>query len=308
VRIKGQGSFQPIWVKPSLKIKFDLYDEDLRFIGGLNRLTLNNMTNDYTMMHERMAYRLYREAEVPASRAGHAVLTINDEPYGLYTSLETVDSDMIRRWYSDEGVLYEGWDCDLKDAYIDNFELEFGDDEVGRAQLAAAANALEFVNGDAALEAVGEYVDWEQFVRFWAAEAVMGQFDSYPYSSPGDDYFLYLDPDDGLFDYLPWGNDETFSSPTYTVTYSTGIMGQVCNQSSSCQALFREQVWDILTIAEDYDWLAYHDEIAAQIQPYVEADDHKVYSDMTVSTYQSSMRDFVNSRESRLEQMLGPRP
>jgi len=309
VRIKGQGSYQPIWVKASLKLKFDLYDEDLRFLAGLNRLTLNNMSNDYSMAHERIAYRAYGTAGVPASRAGHAQVYINDELFGLYTVLETVDKDMIRaRYDSDEGVLYEGWDVDFYPSYVDDFELEFGDDTYGRQQLALAANALQSGSGQVALDAADAYIDIDQFLRFWAAEAVIGQYDSYPYSSPGDDYFVYLDPADARFDFIPWGNDETFYSPDSNVTSAYGSLAAQCNRSSACQERFAEHVWEIMTLLEEEDWLAYYDGVIEQIEPHVLADTHKSYSNNTVAQYQASMRDFMEERAQKLQQWVGPRP
>ena len=52
------------------------------------------------MMHERMAYWVARQAGgIPASRANHAQLTINGQPYGLYTNVETVKKRILRRWF-----------------------------------------------------------------------------------------------------------------------------------------------------------------------------------------------------------------
>ncbi len=310
VRIKGQGSFQPIWVKSSLKLKFDRYDEDLRFLDGLNRLTLNNMTNDYAMAHERVAYRLYRAAGVPASRAGHAEVYINGELFGLYTVLEAVDRDLIRSWYgSDDGVLYEGWDVDFQERYVDEYELEFGDDAAGREALAAAAAALEGGEGQEAIDAAAAVIDVDQFLRFWAAEAVIAQFDAYPYSSPGDDYFIYLDPADGRFDFIPWGNDETFYTPDGSVTSVRGLLAQQCLRAPECEARFIEQVWEVLRVAEGLDdgagWLAWYRGVVDQIQPAVEADRHKAYSNGTVSDYQSSMADFIADRSAAIERLVG---
>ena len=95
VRTKGQNSWRPINEKPSLKVKLD-WKEDQK-LYGLEEITLNAMNDDSTMMHERLAYRFYREAGIPAARATHAWVVINDEPYGLYTHIETVDRDFIRR-------------------------------------------------------------------------------------------------------------------------------------------------------------------------------------------------------------------
>ena len=113
VRTKGDHSWQSIDDKPSLKIKIN-WDSPGRRFRGLEELTLNAMNDDHTMMHERVGYRLYRAAGVPAARATHATLTMNGESYGLYTHLETIDEGFIRRWFDQaDGILFELADADF---------------------------------------------------------------------------------------------------------------------------------------------------------------------------------------------------
>src|SRR5688572_31910563 len=87
LRLKGQNSFQPIGEKPSFRISVDEYDPNER-LAGLKDVALNNMANDPSMMHERLAYMVAREAGLPASRATHALVTVNGEHYGLYAAVE----------------------------------------------------------------------------------------------------------------------------------------------------------------------------------------------------------------------------
>ena len=131
--------------------------------------------------------------------------------------VENVDRKMAKQWFDDtsEGIMFEVWDVDFYDQYIPYFQLEFGEDD--RSSLQGTADALEGT-GSAALSAASEHMDLAQFRRFYAVEAVIGQFDSYPYSNPGDDAHVYFNPEVGLLQWLPHGVDETFYYPDHNVT------------------------------------------------------------------------------------------
>ncbi len=125
VRCKGENSFLPINQKCSLKIDFNRF-ADMDFMG-LEGLTLNNMSNDTTMMHERLAYRMYRDAGIPASRASHAQVHLNGGTAALYALVEDVDSDMIRQWHDPEGSMFEVWDVDFTPSYVLDDNPDNGD-------------------------------------------------------------------------------------------------------------------------------------------------------------------------------------
>ena len=60
-----------------------------RFLG-LKKLTLNNMVQDASMVHEGLAYRAFRAVGVPAPRTGYAFVRLNGSAYGVY--LKRVES------------------------------------------------------------------------------------------------------------------------------------------------------------------------------------------------------------------------
>ena len=300
VRVKGQNSFEPITEKSSFKIKIDWIVDDQRFLG-LSDLQFNNAHDDYTMLHERLGYWIFNEAGVPSARSGHAWIIVNGVEYGLYANTEVVDKRLLRHWYDDEdGPLYEGWDVDFYSGYINSYQHESGEDD--RSALWALAASLQ--QGDA-YEAADEFLNWDEFVNFWATTAVIGQFDAYPYSSPGDDYHVYINPDnDNKIDFLPHGNDECFSSFSSTVESVNGIVAQTCKADPTCREAFRARVFEVLDITEKVDWVSGFEQIQAQIQPYVEADTRKRYSTSSVATYQAGVESWVNNRRAEMERQL----
>ena len=306
VRIKGENSYLPIDDKPSLKVDFNKYVDGMEFMG-LRELTLNNMYNDYSMMHERVAYRLMREAGIPSSRSGHVLLTLNGEDYGLYAGVENVDKTMARRWFDEvgEGIMFEVWDVDFYDGYIDSFQLEFGEDD--RTSLQGVADGLETA-GYAGFVAASDYMDMEQFVRFYAAETVVGQYDSYPFANPGDDAHVYLDSISGLLVWLPHGIDESFYYPDRDPRTVNGIVAKRCLQLEACTQDYYDTVWEIQALAESIDLLGYAIEVRAQIDELVRNDPHRPYDMSSVTYYQDLMIEFIETRAEKLPQWVGPRP
>jgi spore coat protein CotH len=310
IRTKGQNSWRPINEKPSLKIKLDWKINQTLY--GLKELTLNAMNDDPTMMHERIAYRFYREAGIPAARATHAWVTINEEPYGLYTHIETVDRDFIRRWFKDDtGPMFEQWDVDFYDNQIacpdpdagqPCFELEFGEDD--RSGLQGIADALESGSGAAKMEAAGEHLDVPGFIRYWAAGVIVGQYDAYPYGS--DDCHLFTQ-ENGLLLYIPHGVDETFSDAGGSMSGAGGILATTCtSDTNNCYADWVDQVWAYQAVSEKVDLLGYHDFVADQVEALIDADTHHDHgSTSTVLYYQNDMRSFISTRRQQIQNQLG---
>ena len=85
LKLKGNSSFRDLDHKAAFKIKLAKGQPLL----GLKKLTLNNMVQDGSMVHETLAYQTFRAAGVPAPRTGYAFVRVNGEPYGVYLNLET---------------------------------------------------------------------------------------------------------------------------------------------------------------------------------------------------------------------------
>ena len=302
IRLKGENSFSPIDEKPSIKVKFNKYVSGGEFLG-LRELTLNNMFSDYSMMHERITYRMYREFGVPAARSHHALLTLNGEDYGLYANVENVDRRMMRRWFDDsDGPLFEVWDVDFYDGYIPYFELEYGEDD--RTNLQGVADTLE-TGGASSLAALEEHLSLEAFLRYWAVGAYVAQFDAYPYSNPGDDCHVYDDPTTGTLHFLPHGADETFYYNDSEVDWANGILGVRCLEVPECRSTWIELVQEVLVLAEEIGIVDYFDTVSDQIEEHVREDSHKPYGNYYVWSYQDHMRNMLVTRESWLSADLG---
>jgi hypothetical protein len=305
VHVKGMQSFEPIDQKPSLHINVDKFAAGAAFFN-LSDITLNNMHSDPSMMHERIAYWAARQAGgIPASRANHAMLTVNGQLYGLYTNVETVKKRFLGRWFSDAtGPLFSATDVDFQAMYIPFFELVAGPDD--RSMLSGIATALATnSNPDTAMAVVAAYAHMDEMIRFWATTAVIGQFDSFPYSEPGDDYFAYADPTTRRLWFMPWGMDETFlSSDIDILGRMRAPVAVTCQASAPCKQKLVSAVWDVLAKAEALGWVAEQARVAAQIAPYVARDTRRHHTDDAVAAAQMDMGFFLSDRRAQIQTMI----
>lgn len=302
VRLKGQRSFLPIDEKPSFKVKLNQYVEGLDLLG-LEELTFDNMSTDTSMMAERVSYWLFRQHGLPASRANHALVRISGEDRGLYTLVETVDEEFLELRYADPtGTMWELADVDFVGADIEDFELESGDED--REALEEIADGL--LSPDA-YDALEPWVDWDEFVAFTAAAAVVGQFDSYPWRTPGDDAHVYFDPADGLMEFLPHGMDETFSWWAHGVFDGPGLLFAACLAAPDCAEDYVDALWAVQDTAEDVDLLAYAEDVREQIEDLVADDRSRPYSDREVEDGQDEMLEFIDDRADQLSALIGAR-
>ena len=96
IRSRGRGSRNAH--KPGLKVDFDEYSADQKFLG-LKSLVLDNLTQDPSGIHETVAMEFLARLGIPAPREAHVKLYVRGEYIGLYALVEAVDKDMLARVY-----------------------------------------------------------------------------------------------------------------------------------------------------------------------------------------------------------------
>jgi len=81
IRSRGRGSRNAH--KPGLKIDFDRYSTNQKFLG-LKSLVLDNLTQDPSGIHETVSMRFYQRLGIPTPRETHVRLYVRGEYIGLY--------------------------------------------------------------------------------------------------------------------------------------------------------------------------------------------------------------------------------
>ena len=141
IRAKGNTSLSAVRSlgsqRYSFKLEFDHY-EDGKTLDGLDKLCLNNLIQDNTMMKDYVVYQLMNGFGVDAPLCSFAYLTVNGEDWGLYLAVEGVEDSFLERNYgSDSGELYKpdsmsfgGGRGNGKDFKMDGFDFEISDNSV----------------------------------------------------------------------------------------------------------------------------------------------------------------------------------
>jgi hypothetical protein len=180
-RIRIEGAASP--KVESIIISFTEVDPAARF-HGLRELFLDAPPSDASFLKSRLALAYLRELGLPASCANSARLNVNGAYYGLYTSIERVDEELLRRVFPDGeagGALY------LRGQGAGLAQWSTTTDYAGMSALA----------------------DLPEVAAEWAAEAVIPQVDGYFAGS--DKFYIYDHPTRGLM-FVPWDLDLSFDS------------------------------------------------------------------------------------------------
>ena len=111
IRAKGNTSLSSVAQygndRYSFKIEFDHYDNALTY-HGLDKLNLNNLIQDNTMMKDYVTYQLMGSFGVDAPLCSYVYITVNGEDWGLYLAVEGVEDSFLQREYgNDYGELYK---------------------------------------------------------------------------------------------------------------------------------------------------------------------------------------------------------
>jgi spore coat protein CotH len=253
VEIRKKGFLGSISrIRPSLKLDFDTFVDD-RTYNEMSRMTLNNDRQDPSHTHQCMAYEMFRKAGLAAPRCNLARVTVNDEVFGIYTNVENIKKPFLKRNFSNnDGNLYEAQITDFGTHTNDKFEKKTNKSEDDRSDLAQVSNALA-LDDENLIAALSQLIDIDEFIRFWAVETLIGQWDSA--TGNANNYYIYNNPDDGLFHYIPWGADAAFTGVN-PIKPNTGPLYRNINIASRLYAIeqYKTQYHNTLTALMNTLW------------------------------------------------------
>ena len=164
IRFKGNSSLKSTWGSNSLKLPFKLdFDEfegvypeteDQRFYG-FKQLSFSSGFKDDSLLREKVAADIFREAGVPSAQTAFYSVTIDygEGPvyFGLFTAVEVVDDTVIETQFSnDNGNVYkpEGTGATFAEGSFneDSFDKETNQDEADYSDVLALFTILHADN------------------------------------------------------------------------------------------------------------------------------------------------------------------
>ncbi len=215
-------------------------------------LNLKYNKDDPSAIRQALSYEIYRGFGVHAVRTTFTRLYIrigeeNERYLGVYLGFEDIDKSFLKkRFESGKGAMFKNlWQsygpADLARADYDG-DLTVGrigeerTDPESREEFISGAfidyrpaydlkedpdgdaverlNVLmELLSGSPTAARLEEFIDVQSFLRAMAVNVMIGQADDY--WRGGNNYYLFINPDTGLWTYLPYDNDRTFGIKTF---------------------------------------------------------------------------------------------
>lgn len=298
VRLKGHRSMRSLSGKAAFKLAFDRYEEDGTFLGA-RRITLNNLVEDPTLVREALAYRFLDAIGLASPRTGYAQVFVNDEPYGLYLMLESVDEDFVERHFPGErGVLYEGeYGCDLFPEHVAEFERDAGKDP-DRARLSSFARAA--AGESAALFHHEGPLDMPKFLRYLAASALLGDFDGYRHAH---NYRIYYAPGEQKWQFLPWGLDRVFQQ-RLGIFDSAGWLAERCFADRACRLEYVRTLAGVVDTFESMELLEVARGFLELTMEHAARDPRKPYDDAKMAKERAELASFIRERPAEVRRQL----
>lgn len=227
IQLGFRGNSTKLLPKKPLSVTFDK-SQDILY--GSDRLNLNAMYTDPTMMQERLSMDLFRELGQPAPRTQYFNLYINGVYEGLYLHVERVDKNFLREagLNPKATLIRDEFRHNMDNEHIDSFSV-FGTDLSGLEDPTEVLMNASSYRGEPNWDAYAEFVQWvydtpagpefhkgfmkrvdvDNFIDWLAVHYLVRDVDSY-----ADDYWLYLDHVDSKakWKFIPWDKDLTFGS------------------------------------------------------------------------------------------------
>jgi spore coat protein H len=217
---------QRLCPKLSVKLKFDKYQDDLRFYR-LKRLNLHAMRTDVSQMRDRLAYHLFREMGLPTPHTAYARLVVNGELLGLFELVEQVDGRFTANRFPNDGdgnLYKETWPMYGEAApYL--AALKTNDDQKDNPDVSRMVKfdtEIAAATTDAEIAAVVQsWVDVDQWARYLAVDEIISNLDGVTVWYCKDrcrnhNFYLYEESQPPRFSLVPWDVDQTFYIPDRT--------------------------------------------------------------------------------------------
>ncbi|HYR82558.1 MAG TPA: CotH kinase family protein [Terriglobia bacterium] len=224
----GKGSRSNI--KPSFKIEFSRYESQNTFLG-LKNIVLRANTQDASMMHERVAMEFFRKLGIPAPRAVHTRLFINDQYAGVYTILEDIDSVFLQRNLGEsDGRLYNyewvsAWVFDYRGRDLSRYSpLPLKPENnliyLDAAPIEAMTRTInEAPNAQFSAE-VSQYIDLNALFRELAAENFVAEQDGIIGNYGLNNFFLYRFQNSIQSTFIPWDKSNAFWALDWNIMHN----------------------------------------------------------------------------------------
>jgi len=305
-RLRGNTSRNAF--KKSFKVSFNTFDNGQKY-KGLEKLNLNGNHNDPTLIRPKLCFDILNRLDLPASRCNFIELYINNDYYGLYTNVEHIDEEFLQsRFKNKAGNLYKcTWPADLnilgsnvEDYDVPQYELKTNETENDRFDLFEFILTLNNTPANGLPCALEPIFNIQDYLKYMAFDVMVGNWDGPLFNK--NNFFLYKNPSDGRFEYIPYDLDNTFGIDWVNEDWGNKNifnwydgnddrpLYEKIIQAPEFRAQFNQYVQDIAALFLSTDFQnKYSVEIKTMLEPYATADFYRTLD------YGYSLADFQNA-------------
>jgi spore coat protein CotH len=272
IRSRGGGSRNEN--KPGLRVDIDRYDTDQTFLG-LKSFILDNMTQDASGMHERIAMRLYAAMGIPAPREAHVLLYVNNQYAGLYSIVEAIDKSFLRRVFGanatgieNDGYLFEykystPWYFNDLGGGLDPYATLLGPVTHENAStfelydpVEQMIRAINTAPDEQFASAVGAYIDLPLFMRFVAVQSFLAEWDGILGYAGVNNFYLYRFENSTRMQWIPWDEDNAFRALDFPILpgYEQNVLVRRAMNTPELRAAYIDGLQTAAALAES-GWL-----------------------------------------------------
>lgn len=249
--------------KKSFKVSFNTYEPGRKWYG-IEKLNLNGEHNDPSVSRSKICWDILREIGVPASRANHVRLYINNAYFGLYANVEHVDEEFVKNRFGNNSgnlfkclwpadMVYKGEDPDLYKSMSGDrrtYELitnKEEDDYRDLAELIDILNNTPISDLRCELEPI---FNIHTFLKAMVFDILTSNWDGPLFNK--NNFYLYHNQKTGKFEYIPYDLDNTFGIDWFNIDWGNRSIYSWGPSNES-----RPLYWRILQVPEYKDRFSY---------------------------------------------------
>ncbi len=204
--------------KLSMKLKFDKYLEEQRYLG-LKRLNLHSIRYDNTKMRDCLAYDVFREMGIVTPRCSYAYVYVNNEELGLYGMVEQIDGRFTNsRFSKGDGNLYkEAWPVNVSKSYYDE-HLKTNEDVADHSAFVAFAKQMILASDTTLPQTLKKWMDMDYLQKYLAVDFAIANWDGVTtfycganWPCVNHNFYLYQEEKRPFFWIIPWDLEATFN-------------------------------------------------------------------------------------------------
>jgi len=265
IRSRGLGSRNS--VKLGLRLDFDRYTSDQRFVG-LSSLVLDNLVQDPSMVRERVTMAFFNRVGVPAPRESFSRLFINNEYQGVYAIVEEIEPPFVARTLGeDAGYLFEyhwvvpfrGEDFADPAAYKPLFEPRNHETDADSTLYGAIDDLFHEagISDATTRERIERFLDVPSFIALIAAENFIAENDGLLGYAGMNNLYMYRLAGTTRHRFLPWDKDNTFLQTDFPILsrLDDNVLSRQLLAFEDLRALYLETLDRCARAASENDWL-----------------------------------------------------